>query len=547
MTMVRRGPLVALCASMALSGCYSGVHGFDGDDPGADPGAEGGEDAGEDTAGDEPVPASCEEGPAAATSPMRRLTRLEYDNTIRDLLHDQSQPAQRFSPDEEIGGYASNSIAKLSKTQLDEYMDAAETLAETAVSDRWDLVVGCDAGTDGCVEGFVETFGRRAFRRPLTAQERDDYLSLFADAQAEWDATEAVSVVIQAMLMSPHFLYMVEPEGEPGVALRDDFAVASRLSYFLWASMPDDDLLDAAQAGELQDPEALEQQARRLLQDERAAATVASFHRQWLHLQGLPDRVKDTDLFPEWSPDLGVSMEQETLRFADEVIRRGDGTLQTLLTASWTMVDAPLADLYGVAAPAEGFAVAELPADERAGLLTHASFLTSTAHAAEASWVLRGKFVRERLLCHEILPPPPGVEVEVVNDPNRLENPECNYCHLLMDPIGTGFDAYTPIGAFADEHPDGQPVQTEGEVRGVPEIGTFQGAVELAHALAQTPQVHECMAEQWFQYGTRRLPTDADECALDRLQAAFEESGQDIRELMIAVAVSDAFRYQLNE
>ena len=393
----------------------------------------------------------------------------------------------------------------------------------------------------------MRSFGRRAFRRPLDEPEQADYLALYTDAEAEWGASEAMSMVIQAMLLSPGFLYHVEPSGEPGVALRDDFALASRLSYFLWASMPDDALLDAAQAGELHDPEALEQQARRLLEDERAAATVASFHRQWLHLQGLPDRVKDSSLFPEWSPQLGSSMEEETLRFADEVVRHGDGSLQTLLTASWTVLDAPLAELYGVPAPAEGFAVTELPPEERAGLLTHASFLTSTAHAAESSWVLRGKFVRERLLCTEILPPPPGVEINEVNDPDRLGNPDCAYCHVLMDPIGTGFDAYSPIGAFGDETPDGQPVSTEGEVIGVPEVGSFEGAVQLAHALAQTPQVHECVAEQWFQYGARRLPTEADECTLERLRADFEASGQDIRELMIAIATSDAFRYQLNE
>ncbi|MCA9708081.1 MAG: DUF1592 domain-containing protein [Myxococcales bacterium] len=542
----RRRPLVALSATLALSGCYFGTQDLDVDPdlgPGDTPADEAG--TGEDESPDDVI--ACDGTPDVAAAPMRRLTRLEYDNTIRDLLLDDSRPAQAFSPDEEVAGFAANSVAKLSKSQLDEYVTAAEDLAHAAVDERWDALVGCDAAGPGCVDQFVARFGRRAFRRPLTAGEQADYLDLHASAAAEWGEAEAVALVIQAMLLSPHFLYHVEPSDAPGVQPVSPFSLASRISYFAWASMPDDALLDAAEAGELDEPAGVEEQVRRLLADERAADAIASFHRQWLQLQGLAERVKDAELFPEWSPSLGQSMEQETLRFVDEVIRRGDGSLHTLLTASWTVADAALADLYGVAAPQAGFGVVSLPEDERSGLLTHASFLTSTAHAAENSWVYRGKFVRERLLCQELPPPPPGVEINEVNDPDRLENPECNYCHLQMDPIGKGFDAYTPIGAFEPEAPDGTPVPTAGEVRGVPEVGTFDGAVELAQALADAPLVHECVAEQWFQYAARRQATAADACALDQVVAAFEESGQDIRELMVAVAVSDAFRYQLNE
>lgn len=545
--------MLALCATLAVGGCYSGVQGFDGDAPAPGPGGDGG-DANDD-AGDDPEPepepgegADCEAGPAAAPAAMRRLTRLEYDNTVRDLLGDDTRPAQLFAPDEEVGGYAANAVAPLSKSQLDELVGAAESLAHTAVSERWDALVGCDAAGPGCVEGFVTAFGRRAFRRPLSAAQLADYLALYEGAAAEWGAAEGVALVIQAMLLSPSFLYHVEPMGEPGVAPLDGFSLASRLSYFAWASMPDDELLAAAEAGALDEVAGIEEQVRRMLDDERAAAAIASFHHQWLQLQGLPERVKDADAYPEWNAALGTSMEQETLRFVDEVVRRGDRSLHTLLTASWTVADASLADLYGVAGPAEGFAVVELPPDERAGLLTHASLLTSTAHAAESSWVLRGKLVRERLLCQELPPPPPGVEVNDVNDPNRLENPECSGCHTLMDPVGKGFDAYTPIGAFEPEGPDGAPIPVQGEVRGgVEGLGEFDGVVELAHALADAPRVHECVAEQWFRYASRRLPAATDECALTEIRAAFAASGQDIHALMVAIAVSDALRFQHNE
>ncbi len=538
---------VALSAALALGGCYSGTHQFDGEGPdaGVVPGGEPGDEEPADAEPGEEL--SCDEGPSVGAAPMRRLTRLEYDNTVRDLLLDDSQPARSFSPDEQIGGFAANSIAQLSKSQLDEFMAAAEQLAHTAVDEHWDALVGCDAAGPGCVDSFVERFGRRAFRRPLLSAEQADYVALYDGAVGEWGSTEALAMVIQAMLMSPYFLYHVEPMTEPGVQPLTAFALASRLSYFAWASMPDDVLLDAAEDGLLDDPEGVEEQVRRLLEDDRAAESIASFHRQWLHLEGLPDRVKDTDLFPEWNPSLGQSMEDETLRFVDEVIRNGDGTLATLLTATWTVVDETMADHYGVAAPAEPWGVVDLPGEERSGLLTHASFLTSTAHAAENSWVLRGKFVRERMLCQELPPPPPGVEINDTNDPDRLENAECSYCHFQMDPIGKGFDAYTPTGIFEPENPDGTTIPVDGEVFGVPEIGTFEGAVELSGALAESPQVHECMVEQWLAYGVRRAATEADECTMQSLRATFEESGQDIRELMVAITLSNAFRYQVNE
>jgi len=543
-------PTGALGAALmlSLSACYTGLSE-------ADAGLGAGEqDENESGPGDDPVdpepPASCEGGPSVAAAPMRRLTALEYDNTVRDLLSDDTRPAQGFSPDEEVGGFAANAIAKLSGSQLEEYMDAADDLAHAAVEQRWDALVGCDVAGPGCVESFVERFGRRAFRRSLSPAEQAEYLALYTSTEGEWGEAEAVAVVVQAMLMSPYFLYHVEPldpSADAEVVPLTATALASRLSYFAWASMPDDALLDAAEAGALDEPAGVEEQLRRLLSDDRAADAIASFHLQWMGLQGLGEQVKDAELFPEWDSALAQSMQQETARFVDEVIRRGDGRLQTLLTASWTVADETMADHYGVPAPEQSWGVVELPADERAGLLTHGSFLTSSAHAAENSWVFRGKFVRERMLCQDLPPPPPEVEGNDTNDPDRLQDPDCRACHLQMDLIGQGLDAYDPIGFFTTEGPDGEPISTAGEVFGVPDIGTFDGGVELAHALAESPQVHDCMAEQWFQYGARRQATEADDCTLDRLRATFEESGQDVRELMVAIALSDAFRYQVNQ
>lgn len=552
-TNTRAWPIALLGIALG-AGCYSGVGDLDGQADGGGPGADGaddgadggvdddGADDGADDGGDDGPAASCEDGPSVGTAPLRRLTRFEYDNTIRDLLGDVTRPATAsFSPDEVVGGYASNAVAPISQTQLDQYAAAAEDLAEAFVQDGIDTWIACPLTDAACVTEFITDFGRRAFRRPLLDVEVAEYVALYDSGKTEWDAPTGVQLVVQAMLLSPNFLYHVEvlPPGaaETDVVELAPFELAARLSYFVWASAPDDELLDAAEAGELLTPTGLEAQVRRLLDDDRAADAIASFHEQWMHLEGIGDLVKDAEMFPQWTPELAASMRQETLAFADEVIRNGDGSLKTLMTAAWTMGDARVAEIYGVAAPTEPFGQIDLPADERAGILTHAGFLATNAHASETSWVYRGKFVRENLLCQPLPAPPPGVEVNAALDAGRLENPECSGCHVLMDPIGIGFDGYDPIGMYADAGPGG-------EVVGVAEIGQFDSAVQLAGALADNAMVHDCVATQWFRFASRRAETPADRCALDAIQAGFAESGQDVRELVVAVALSDAFRYR---
>lgn len=550
----KAGARSAAVLGIALSaGCYAGVSEFDpggadgasaagdGADDGAD-GADDGADDGSDDGADDGPAAGCGDVPSVGVAPLRRLTRFEYDNTVRDLLGNDARIAEAtFSPDEVLGGYASNAVAPVSQTQLDQYASAAEDLAEAFVAEGLDAWIACPVADSACVSGFIAEFGRRAFRRPLLEVEVADYLALYDSGKAEWDATMGVKLVVQAMLLSPHFLYHAEvlPPGasETDVVELAPFELASRLSYFVWASAPDDELLDAAEAGELSSPAGLEAQARRLLDDDRAADAIASFHEQWMHLGGLGDLVKDDTMFPQWDADLAASMQQETLTFVDEVIRRGDGSLSTLMTAPWTMGDARVAELYGVAAPAEGFGKIDLPATERAGILTQAGFLATNAHAAETSWVYRGKFVRENLLCQPLPAPPPGVEVNDALDAGRLENPECSGCHLMMDPIGIGFDDYDALGIFAGPG-------SSGEVLGVDGLGQFEGAVDLAGQLAASSVVHDCVATQWFRYASRRAESTADTCALDAIQASFAESGQDVRELVVAVALSEAFRYR---
>ena len=538
-----------LAGSLSLTvGCYSGLDGA-GLDSGA--GSAGADDAGaNDGSGgdDDDAPAASCADPSVGETPLRRLTRVEYDNTVRDLLGIATPiAATRFSPDEKVAGYAANALAPISSTVLAQYARAAEDLAELAFADP-SALVACDPDQSACASTFVADFGKRAFRRPLTLDELAEYVALYEEGRSSWNGVTGLRLVVQAMLLSPHFLYHVEPipsDVTTTVVPLGAYELASRLSYFVWSSMPDDALFAAADSGVLLDPDEIEAQTRRMLDDPRAQDTLASFHRQWMHVEGLGDHVKDIDLFPSWTPELAEAAEAETVAFVEEVIRNGDARLQTLLTAEWTIGDARLAALYGVEGPADDLeGVLQLDGSQRAGLMTQIAFLASKAHSAQSSWVERGLFVRESLLCQPLPSPPPGVEVNDANDPARLEDPECRACHLLIDPIGRGFDNYDAVGTFVTSDPEGNPLDVEGEVVGVPSVGNFDDAVSLARSLAEAPEVHDCVAEQWFRFATRRAHDSGDACSIEEIQTVFAHSGQDVRELIVAIARSQAFRHR---
>ena len=300
-----------------------------------------------------------EEAPEVGLGKLRRLTRAEYNNTVRDLLGDDSRPAAAFLPDDASAGYAANAHAPVSRLHVEEYMRAAERLAQDAAG-RLGLWVSCDlevsgAEAEACARGFITSFGRRAYRRPLTRDEEDALLAVYAEKASDAGFAAGLQLVIQALLQSPHFLYRVELGalglGDEAAAAGEvvpltGYELASRLSYLLWASTPDDELLAAAESGALASPAGLEAQAARMLDDPRSQGGVVSFFSQWLELGELLTLQKDAAALPAWSSSLRASMYVETMMFADYVLRDGDGRLETLLTAPWSIVNGPLMEHY---------------------------------------------------------------------------------------------------------------------------------------------------------------------------------------------------------
>jgi hypothetical protein len=505
--------------------------------------------------------------PSQPKAPLRRLSRAQYNNTIRDLLGDTSRPADAFLLEEVPGAYAGSvALTQAAPAAVEQYRTAAETLAGTAVKNLTKLVT-CQPGTttsseETCAQTFISTFGARAFRRPLAADESAGLLAVFRSVRAVGDFTLGIQGVVAAMLQSPNFLYRVErppASAAPGtVVALGPYDLASRLSYFLLDTMPDEALFTAASAGRLSTPADLEREARRLLQDPRARDAAAEFFRQWLLLSKLDAQTKDAKLYPEYNDTLRAAMRDETLRFATSTLFDGDGRFETLLTSTRATVNAALAKIYGVAAPAgTGFGPVDLDPRQRSGLLTHASILALTANDDTTSPVRRGKFVLDQLLCQSPPAPPPNVDTtfpaavpgQTVRErfATHTTNAACASCHAYIDPIGFGFENYDPIGRYRTTD-GGKAVDTSGQIKGTRDInGPFNGAVELGRKLVASPQARECMAKQWFAFSQGRPDEAGDAASMREIVDGFERSGANVRELVVALIKSEAFRTRLVE
>jgi hypothetical protein len=545
-----------LLGAIAVAGCRGAVGGAVG---GASPGA-GGSAAGASASAGSMGAAGATGGAQAALvpgrSPLRRLSRTEYDNTVRDLLGDTTRPSQNFEPDVLAGGFTNNADTQNVGTSLaEQYLTAAETLSVNATKDLGGLM-GCDPATggDACVRAFLGRFGQRAWRRPLAPAEIDALDAIYAKARATFDVPTSVQTVLEAMLMSPNFLYRVE-HGIPTPGAKTipltSWEVASRLSYFLLGSMPDDALFQAAAADQLRSAGEIAAQARRLLAMTNGAVTdrIAQFFTEWLHLVNAASMQKDKTAFPTFTPTLGAAMLLETQSFVIRTIFAGPGDLGTLLTAPYTYVPAEVAPLYGNATPAADGKLM-LDPKQRAGLLTQPALLATFAKADSTDPVHRGKFVFEEVLCGSVPPPPPNINITPpMITPNTTarqrfsehdSSAACAACHTFMDPIGLAFENYDAIGRWRDSE-GGQPIDASGMLKGTDVDGPFVGAVQLAQKLAASPQVADCAVKQLFRFGFGRFETAEDQPTLEELAGAFQTSKQKIVELLVAMTQVPAF------
>jgi hypothetical protein len=507
----------------------------------------------------------------------RRLNRTEYNNTLRDLfgvdLH-----AGDLLPSEGGGGEGfDNNAGSLftSPVLMEKYLEAAElvlgTLFPTAgaraanqvEADRLAAlrrrllvaVPGPKLEPRDAARKVLGAFLPRAFRRPATAREVERYVSLFDRASQRGDSYEqALKLALKGVLVSPSFLFLIDaPPDRPGAYPLGQYEVASHLSYFLWASMPDEELFRLAEQGKLHDEGVLRGQVRRMLRDRRSRGLADSFAAQWLGIRALGTTVRpDARLFPEFTDDLAAAMREETLLLFDSIVR-DDGSVLLLLDADYTFVNEPLAALYGIKG-VKGPEMRRVKLDDplRGGVLGHASILTVTSYPHRTSPVLRGRWVLEELLGTEVPPPPPDVPVldrkamKTQTIRQQLEKhrarAECATCHQRMDPLGFGLENFDPLGRWRVEQ-DGRPIDSTGVL---PSGDKFTGLGELKKLLLarRRPDYVSNLCRKMLGYALAREVNKVDGLVAADAARALEDGRWRISCLLETIVVSYPFLHR---
>ena len=534
--------------------------------PGRDPGGGSGAAPG----GQKPM-ACTSGGVSASPSRMRRLLPEEYVNTARDLLASGAATPRLEAPVGDIIG-----ALEVEKLSL-----AASELAKLGAHHRF-VPCAIDGPADpACALGFIEAFGKLAFRRPIDEAEKTWLRGVYERLAARTDVTpkftfrELIDAVTEVILQSPQHVYVHE-QGVPDAALPagvrrlTGHERATRLSYLMWGTMPDTELTRAADAGALDTLDGVQTQAERLLDDPRARQMIRRLASTWLKLDDTPQHpsleklTKDKQRFPMDSPELRAALRTETEALYERVFFQGEGSFNKLLTTTEAYVNAPLAALYGVAPPsgADAFGWVTLPADQRAGILTRAAFLTATAAAEYQSPILRGVFVYRHVLCRTLPDPPADVdntppapndatEPRSVRDLTTIKTSDssCGNCHNLVNPIGFALEAFDALGRWQDQELvifEGQEHRVAVDSRATLAAGDLQGEVsgpvELSKRLSQSQMAHDCAVDTWFEKALARKPAETDQCLLEKLRTDFRKSG-DLRRLVLAIAGSDAALY----
>lgn len=413
---------------------------------------------------------------------------------------------------------------------------------------------GVVGGDRACAEQYVDDVVTRAFRRPLEGAERDRLLGMFDALNTEHGFLEGMRGLVEVTLQSPKFLYRVEGgvASDDAVVKLTDYEMASRLSYFLWNTMPDEALLDAAANGELSTMSGVEAQARRMLADDKARQAINEAMMELMELGDFEVLAKNDPVF---TPRVREAMEAEMLAFVDEVIwgdGEGAGKLTTLLTANFAYVSRETAPLYGVDAPQGGGMERVVFEDgSRAGILTQLAVLAQHGHGQMP--VFRGKIVRDTLLCQEPLvvpkdiPEPPETSAEMsLRDiaEARMEANGCKGCHLAMDPMGLVYSRYDELGRVQDVDEYGNELSSMGGLVLNNVTTEMTSPAEFADALASSDEVKACFTRQGLRVALGRFLTRDDACTLAVLEHAAEQSNDDIREMFVAITTTDAFRFR---
>lgn len=488
---------------------------------------------------------------------LRVLTQSEYTNSISYLLGTISTRLE-LPADTMVAGFVAIGAAEVtinaSAVELYETASRAATAEVFADAARWQKLVGCQPKadlSDACVASFVQSFGKRAFRRNLSDVELQQWLKVAKDAaQLTNSAAQGLATVTSGLLQSPNFLYRVETNKLDATSKRLDYdgpSVATRLAYLLTGSPPSDALLTAAASGKLDTADGVRTAAAPLLSDARALDRMAAFFGEFSQADFVQVVQKNPAMYPSFNQALQSSMLQATQLFIKNVVLANGADVRSFFDSDQTFVDANLAPIYGVSAPVSGFQQIKLAADTgRAGILGQAAVLAGHSQPDHTSPTRRGVFISSNFLCLTPPPPPDGVITELKDDPSLTARQKldqhrsvasCAGCHSLFDPLGFALEHLDSIGQFRATE-NGLPIDATGTLEGVP----FDGGAQLGATFRQSARAMACMMSNFYRSANGVVDANADAAQIDALAQTLAAKGYVWRDLVGEFVVSDAFR-----
>lgn len=490
---------------------------------------------------------SCDTGEQVLPRRLRLLTKFEYANTVNDLFGrtDGDSLSSAVGTDTEVRGFDNNASANaVTIARMDGYWAAAEAVAKAVDVNKW--LGSCGQNAADC---FVTNFGRDAFRRPLTSQEKSDYMSLFSSGATP---EAGARYVVQTMLASPNFLYRTEL-GENGRLTQ--YEVASLLSYTFWGSMPDANLFTRAANNGLSNTDQIKQAVETLVADPKAQKQFAHFGRQWLHLEPVAGVDRDTQLFPSFNAQVAEAMDAELEMFLQEVLLKDGYTMADLFKSDFTFANQALAGFYGINGVSGSQMSKVAVNDQRGGILFMGALLTRNSKFDESHPIKRGLIVRRNLLCQEFGVPPANIgEVEPF-DPSKptrerfaahSANEACAACHQFIDEVGFAFENYDAVGSYRTAEANGASVDASGTISGLNRMTDddehmffdLKGLSDILAGEGLQP-TSACVAEQ-FQRMMEGV-AEPDACALANTVSRWNPAANSIKDLWVEIVASQTF------
>ncbi len=501
---------------------------------------------------------------------VRRLTGEQYRAVIRDVFGPTIEFGGRFEPGLKVNGLAAAGASSIGVTPagMEQYDAIARVIAEQVVSETYrDQMIPCKpadvkAADDACARQFLAAVGRLLTRRPLTdGSIRAHVSAAHAGAAATRDFYKGLGLSLAAMLSSPQFLFRdAELEADPaakGGWRLDPYAKASQLAFFLWNAGPDLQLMAAAEKGELSTGKGLERQVDRMIASPRFESGVRAFFIDNFGFDEFADLTKDAVLFPKFSAQAAGDAQEQTLKTLVQLLLKERGDYRDIFTTKRTFLTPELGAIYRVplvdgrpTGTPDGWAPYEFAAaDTRAGILTHMSFTALHSPAGRGSPTIRGKALREVILCQKVPPPPGNVAFTIIQDTgnplfktarDRLTahraNPVCAGCHKITDPMGLALENFDGAGEYRTAE-NGKTIDTSGELDGI----AFKDAAGLGKAVHDNPATPSCLVNRLASYALGRVPGAGEQAWVAALQTSFAQNGYRVPDLMREIAVSDAF------